>query len=161
MSSLEPDTVPEPPDTSVLPAVSEGTEPPPQHAANRSVLIRDFLIFELKLVLDGAMDLLLSPIGALLFIADLLVGGPYLGRRFYRLLRFGEKWDLWLNLYRPSRADDVDGQGLFQAGVQGADSLIGKVEALLKDQRLPEAYRARLEEWSTGLETSKDEDRER
>jgi len=160
---LESDDTPTPSDSNTLPAIHERVGAPPQHAADRSVLIRDFLIFELKLILDGAMDLVLAPIGALLFVADLVVGGPYLGRRFYRLLRFGEKWDLWLNLYRPSRSDDVDGQGLFQAGAQGADSLIGKVEALLKDQRLPEAYRARLEDWSTGLDTknTKDEQDER
>lgn len=122
------------------------------------MLIRDFLIFELKLFLDGAMDLLLSPIGAGLFIMDLVLGGPYLGRRFYRLLRFGEKWDLWLNLYRPSRTEELDGQGLFQAGAHSADSLIGKVEELLKDNRLPEAYRARLQEWSTGLQSKQDGD---
>ena len=123
----------------------------PLYAATRGVLIRDFLIFEMKLFLDGAMDLILGPIGALLFLIDMLLGGPRLGKRYYRLLRFGERWDRWLSLYRPSRTPDLEGKGLFQAGSHGADSLIGKVEQLLSDQRLPESYRRRLKEWSEGL----------
>lgn len=123
-----------------------------ERAPSRQVLVRDFLIFELKLLLDGAMDLILGPIAAVVFLLDLAVGGPHLGRRFYRLLRFGERWDLWLSLYQPARDADAREDGLFAAGARGADSLIGKLEELLTDPRLPDGTRRRIEEWVARLD---------
>ncbi|MEZ4414334.1 MAG: zinc ribbon domain-containing protein [Gemmatimonadota bacterium] len=123
----------------------------PARTPSRGVLVRDFLVFELKLILDGAMDVILGPIAAVVFFLDLVAGGPHLGRRFYRVLRFGERWDLWLSLYRSSQEAEQRPDGLFQAGAHSADSLIGAVEELMRDPGLPERYRKRLQGWAGSL----------
>jgi hypothetical protein len=119
---------------------------------SRAVMTRDFLIFELKLLLDGFVDLVMTPIAALVYLVDMIWGGPRRGRWFYPLLRMGERWDLWLNLYRPSTDAELSDEGLFAAGAAGADTLIGQLERLLRDGNIPEATRRRLDEWTDRLE---------
>jgi hypothetical protein len=100
----------------------------------RSVLIRDLLIFELKLFLDGLGDLVFSQLAILALIWDLIRGGPEMGKTFYSVLRFGEKWDLWLNLYRPSKDTETSGEGLLSAGMVDANSLLGRIEEMVKER---------------------------
>jgi hypothetical protein len=119
---------------------------------SRSVMTRDFLIFELKLVLDGFVDFIMTPIAAVVYLVDMVWGGERRGRWFYPLLRFGERWDLWLNLYRPSKDAELSKEGLFAAGAAGADTLIGQLERLVREGDIPEATRRRLDEWTYRLE---------
>jgi hypothetical protein len=100
----------------------------------RSVLIRDLLIFELKLFLDGLGDLVFSQLAILALIWDFIRGGPEMGRTFYTVLRFGERWDLWLNLYRPATETDESGEGLLSAGKVDANSLLGRIEEMVKER---------------------------
>ena len=106
----------------------------PQTRTSRSVLIRDLLIFELKLFLDGVGDLVFSQLAILALIWDFIRGGPEMGRTFYTVLRFGERWDLWLNLYRPAADTEESGEGLLAAGKVDANSLLGRIEELVKER---------------------------
>ncbi len=62
-------------------------------------LIRDVLVFQAKLVIDGLRDLLLSPISIAAALAGVLLGGGRPGRYFYDLLRVGRQSDDWINLF--------------------------------------------------------------
>ena len=101
------------------------------------VLIRDLLIFELKLFLDGMGDVLFSGLAIAALAWDLIRGGPDKGKTFYKVLRAGEKWDLWLNLYRPAKDAEHSGEGLLEAGFADANSLAGKIESIVKDRTDP------------------------
>jgi len=103
--------------------------------ASRTVLIRDLLIFELKLFLDGLGDLIFSQIAIVALLWDFIRGGPDMGKTFYRVLRAGEKWDLWLNLYRPAKGAQHSKDGLLESGMADANSLLGKIEALVRDRQ--------------------------
>lgn len=105
--------------------------------ASRGVVIRDLLIFEIKLLLDGVGDLLLTQLAVLAAIVDVLVGGPRMGRLFYGLMRIGERFDLWLNLYGAARDARTTPDGLFGASLAGADTLLGKLEELVRERELP------------------------
>jgi hypothetical protein len=111
-----------------------GNLPAPVRGPSKSVLIRDLLIFEVKLLLDGLGDLVLSQVAILALIWDLIRGGPETGKTFYRVLRAGEKWDLWLNLYRPATDAQQSSEGLLEAGLADANSLLGKIESIVKDR---------------------------
>jgi hypothetical protein len=108
--------------------------PPGPQAPTNSILIRDLLIFELKLFLDGMGDLVLSQVAIIALLWDLIRGGPEKGKTFYWVLRAGEKWDLWLNLYRPAKDAQHSGDGLLEAGMADANSLLGKIESLVKEK---------------------------
>jgi hypothetical protein len=103
--------------------------------ATRSVTARDFVIFQLKLVLDGLKDfgLFQLAIGALLI--DFVSGGGKRPRVFYSVLRLSERFDLWLNLngaMERLEQGDVGDDGLFGASEAGSDNLLGRIEQLVR-----------------------------
>ncbi len=107
----------------------------PEEGVETEVLVRDMLIFQLKLFLDGVKDIVLSPLAVLAVLWDLIPSRKgYRGRTFYQVLRMGERFDLWLNLYTPAREARTRGEGLLEAGAHSADSLVGKIEQLAREE---------------------------
>jgi hypothetical protein len=102
---------------------------------SRSVLVRDASIFMLKLWLDGLKDIALTAaaIGAL--VVDIS------GRRrsehllFYKVVRAGERFDLWLNLYGAAETGASSEEGLFGASRAGDKSFLGKLEEMTGGER--------------------------
>lgn len=113
--------------------------------ASRSVLIRDFLIFQLKLVLDGFKDVLMIQLSLVAIVGDLLTGG---GKNplFYRVMGLGERIDLWLNLHGALSRDDGEGDGLFGASQAGSDTLLGKLEQVVRGGDEPRRRRSQRTE---------------
>lgn len=110
--------------------------------ASKTVLIRDFLIFQLKLVLDGFKDLFLFQASIVAVVIDLLFTGGK-NRLFYRVMRAGERVELWLNLHgavsRMERTDD----GLFGASRAGSNSMLGALEQMVRGGDEPRSRGAR------------------
>jgi hypothetical protein len=109
----------------------------------KRVLIRDLLIFQLKLWMDGLKDLLLAPLSVGAGVLDIIWGPNKQGYRLYSVLRFGEKYDLWLNLFGAAREAERSGEGLFGGSEPGDGTLVGKLEELSSgrsqdDVRVPE-----------------------
>jgi len=105
-----------------------------REAQTPGVLIRDFLIFYIKLLIDGAKDLLFLQLALVAFCLDLILMIA-LGRRrglFYRVLEIGERFDLWLNLYKPSRGAGGNADGLFGESRAGDDTFLGEMEELVR-----------------------------
>jgi hypothetical protein len=108
--------------------------------ASRSVLIRDFLIFWLKLWLDGLKDLLMIQLSVVAVAFDLLFGGRR-KRLFYKVMRLGERIDLWLNLHGALAAGESSGDGLFGGSRAGSWSLVGKIEQAVRGGDQPRRRR--------------------
>jgi hypothetical protein len=100
------------------------------NSVSRWVIVRDLALFQLKLFLDGVVDLTLAPLSIAAAIVEIVFGGRRRGRFFYAILRLGEKADLWLNLYGASRRADAD--GLFGGSKAGSDSLLGEIEQRIR-----------------------------
>jgi hypothetical protein len=98
-----------------------------------SVILRDLIIFQIKLVMDGLKDIVLAPVSIVAAIADLLLPGTRRGHRFYAVMRVGERFDRWLNLFaaaeRAGRSDD----GLLGSERADPDSMLGRIESILFD----------------------------
>lgn len=109
---------------------------------HRRVLLRDLAIFLLKLVLDGVKGavVLQFSVGAALF--DLLFGRPGRPLLFYSVLRLSERFDLWLNVYGAADKAEMDEDGLFGASRAGSDSMLGKLEEIVRHRVDPEIPRA-------------------
>lgn len=103
-------------------------------AARKGTLIRDLLIFQLKLVLDSIKDVALIQISLVAAIYDLLFGRPGRPAVFYNVLRLSERLDLWLNLYGASRGAEADQDGLFGTSRAGDDTMLGQLEELVRDE---------------------------
>lgn len=103
--------------------------------ATRSVTVRDFVIFQLKLVLDGLKDLALFQLAIGALLIDLVSGGGRRKRVFYSVLTLSERFDLWLNLngaMERLERGEVDDDGLFGASEAGSDTLLGRIEQIVR-----------------------------
>jgi hypothetical protein len=108
--------------------------------ATRPVLIRDFLIFQLKLVLDGFKDLFLFWGAIVAVILDLFFSGKR-KRIFYSVMALGERIDLWLNLHGAIKKGAETGDGLFGGSKAGSDNLLGKLEQAVRGGDVPRRSR--------------------
>lgn len=98
------------------------------------MLIRDVLVFEGKLIVDGFRDFLLLPVSLIAGLISLLGKGPHPGPEFYDLLRLGRRSERWINLFgaldRKSASAPEDGK---QAG-RDFDDLVSRVESFVVDE---------------------------
>ena len=102
-----------------------------QRIKNNRVVLRDLVIFQIKLLLDGVADLILSQASFLAVIIDLLFPADRKGQRFYAVMARAERFDRWLSLYGSADAADLDEDGLFGASQAGSDTLLGRLENLV------------------------------
>lgn len=110
--------------------------------ATRPILIRDFLIFQLKLVLDGFKDLFLFWAGIVAVFIDLFFSGKR-KRIFYKVMKLGERIDLWLNLHGAMDRGEGSGDGLFGGSKAGSDSFVGQIEQAVRGGDEPRGARKR------------------
>ena len=92
------------------------------------VSIRDFCIFQLKLLIDGLKDGAVFTISFVAFAADLIFKRHGERRFFYRIMRVSERFDLWLNLHGGALRAESDEDGLFGVSEAGSNTLLGKLE---------------------------------
>jgi hypothetical protein len=104
----------------------------PEGYPSKTVLIRDLLILQLKLVVDAVKDLLLIKLALFAVVFDVLFGRPGRPLLFYGVLKLGERFDLWLNLYGAASGAETTDDGLFGASPAGANSLLGRLEQLVR-----------------------------
>lgn len=105
------------------------------------VLIRDLLIFQLKLLLDGLKDLVVFWMAIGASVLDILFPGERRGHRFYAVMRSAERFDAWLNLYGAAERADENEEGLFGESAAGADTMLGRLEEIIIGRREPSAGR--------------------
>lgn len=98
----------------------------------RGVLVRDLMVFQVKLFLDSVKDLVLLQASLGAALVDLVFMRHTRGRCFYAVLRASERVDLWLNLYGPSRGAGHDRDGLFGTSRAGDPTFLGKLEELVR-----------------------------
>lgn len=72
-------------------------------------LIRDFVGFEVKLVLDGLKDFVLAQVAIVAILLELVFIRRQRGRIFYGVMGLGARFEDWLRLYEPVSGDpDAD-----------------------------------------------------
>ncbi|MEJ6704557.1 MAG: hypothetical protein QNL15_10205 [Pseudomonadales bacterium] len=102
---------------------------------NRWQVLRDTVAFQFKLLMDGARDVLLSPISIGAAILGLIFSPDNPGIYFNRLMKFGRKTDAWINLFGASHydpnsetrdsndidSDDIDGKDIDSKDIDSKD----------------------------------------
>lgn len=104
----------------------------------KAVLVRDLVIFQIKLALDGVKDLVLAPVSIVAAAADIVFPGEKRGHRFYRVMVMGEKFDRWLNLFGAAEHAETSKDGLFGASRAGSATMLGKLEEMVLGREEPE-----------------------
>jgi hypothetical protein len=108
----------------------------------RGVLVRDLLLFQIKLFLDSFKDLALLQASFWAAAVDLVFIRHTRGRCFYAVLRMSERVDLWLNLYGASKGADRDSDGLFGTSRAGDNTFLGKLEELVRQREAAHRHAA-------------------
>ncbi len=103
------------------------SEPTP---SKRSTLIRNSVVFQLKLMADGFRDLVLLPISLIATIIGLLRGGDEPEREFNQVIQVGRDSEQWINLFGNHDAPETSN------ATASIDALFTKVEETLKRQYL-------------------------
>ena len=94
----------------------------------RGTLIRESVVFQLKLLADGARDLVLLPISLLATLVGLLRGGDEPGREFHRVIELGRRTEQWINLFGQH-------EPITEAGKAGSiDLLLTRAEEVVREQ---------------------------
>lgn len=96
------------------------------------VSIRDFAIFQIKLLIDGAKDGMVFTVSLVAFAIDLVFRRHGRRRFFYKVMRVSERFDLWLNLHGAAERAESHEDGLFGESLAGSDTLLGKLEELTR-----------------------------
>jgi len=94
-------------------------------------LVRDIVVFQVKLALDGLRDFVFSPLSIVAGVIDLITGGDQPGRRFYRVLALGGRTEGWINLFG---APSVPGHPELSESGRSIDTVVKQVEGLVVEQ---------------------------
>ena len=111
--------------------------------AERQVTLRDFLIFQLKLALDGLKDVVVFQVSIVAMIVDFASGRGRKPRWFYSVVRTSERFDRWLDLHGAMQKIDAGetDDGFFGASDAGSDSLLGELEQMVRGGDRPKKRR--------------------
>ncbi|MGB5486502.1 MAG: hypothetical protein WBN06_03880 [Lysobacterales bacterium] len=98
--------------------------------SKRGELIRNTVVFQLKLMADGFRDLILLPVSLIATIIGLLRGGDQPDREFQQVIQVGRDSEQWINLFGNHEAPENSN------AAASIDALFIKVEETLKQQYL-------------------------
>ncbi len=116
---------------------------------SRWLMIKNLLVFQVKLAGDAMRDLFLSPVSFVCSVIDIVKGNDHQQSYFRQLMQLGHKTDKWLNLFGYSQkkstsnsfnifsqSTDSQEKEAVEDKLSGAniDDLFDKIETLLKDQ---------------------------
>jgi hypothetical protein len=88
-------------------------------------LVRDVVVFQIKLGMEAVLDITLIPVSLAAAALDLVLGNWRRPRWFHAVLRFGERCEHWIDLW-----------GIATPGVDAhqseVDAVIRSIEALIR-----------------------------
>jgi hypothetical protein len=122
-------------------------------------LIRQAIVFQLKLGLDALRDILMSPISILLVVTDIVTGNNHQKSYFIRLMRLGRKSDHWINLFGVDfpNSEPEDNKVAVDSNV---DYWFTKIEEVIKEQqvdgKLSQSGKEKLQQYFGRINQSSD-----
>jgi hypothetical protein len=142
----------------------EQRSPEPDPAGDASVisqrrwqLIRDVLIFQAKMLIEGLRDLALVPLTLLATAFGLLFGREQPERIFHDVLRAGHRFDTWLNLFAPAGKGKREAPEALGSGEEPTiDQYFERIEQKLLEQHerggLTRSARETVDVWLNALQ---------
>jgi hypothetical protein len=111
----------------------------------------------MKLVVDGLKDLVLAPLSIVAGVLDVFRPEREGEGRFYRLLRNGDAFDRWVDLFEAARRErDTDGDALARSK-DGMDAQLRELESMLAEQvRRGDLTRKAKDAIDSGLDAIRD-----
>lgn len=109
--------------------------PETREPLDRRTLVRDVIVFQFKLIVDGLRDFFLVPVA---FFAGLLsffntkdgVPGPH----FYDLLEVGKQSEHWIDLFGAMRNAPPEIRNRVRFPEENMDQILDRIETFVKDE---------------------------
>ena len=96
--------------------------------SKRGELVRNTVVFQLKLMVDGVRDLVLLPISLIASMVGFVRGGDEPDREFKQVINLGRESERWIDLFGNHKTEENS------HAVASMDALFTKVEETLKQQ---------------------------
>jgi len=96
--------------------------------SKRGDLVRNSIVFQVKLMADGFRDLVLIPVSFFAAVIGLLRGGDEPEREFNQVIDIGRESEQWINLFGNHDVPENSNMGT------SIDVVFAKVEEALKQQ---------------------------
>ena len=123
-----------------------------EQTSKRGELVRDSVVFQLKLMADGLRDLVLLPVSLIATLIGLLRGGGEPEREFLQVIELGRTSEKWINLFGSHAATDDE------HAAASIDTLFAKLEETLKQQYLTSGLSANVKtEIDEALQAAQDQ----
>jgi hypothetical protein len=98
-------------------------------------LIRDVIVLQAKLVVDGLRDLVLVPASLIAGFVSLVSGKDGVpGPQFYRLLDVGKQSEHWINLFGATQHAPPDMEQSIPFPDADMDAILGRIEKFVVDE---------------------------
>lgn len=111
-------------------------ESPQLHeSSDRRKLVRDVVVFQFKLIVDGLRDFFLVPVAffaGLLSFVNAKNGVP--GPQFYNLLQLGKQSEEWIDLFGAMRNAPPDLRESMRFPEQSMDQILDRLETFVIDE---------------------------
>jgi len=104
-------------------------------------LLRNILILQLKLLIEAARDLALSPLTLAAGLLDLALAKRQSPRYFEQISRFGQRSDEWIDLWASGRPGQPAQPG-------SVDALLASVEQVVSDPQSGARKARVLKRWA-------------
>ncbi|MEM9173020.1 MAG: hypothetical protein AAGA84_09980 [Pseudomonadota bacterium] len=96
---------------------------------DKGTLIRDAIVFQLKLVIDGVRDLVLIPVSFVGALVSLVHPGRNAGKTFYDIVAFGRETEKQINLFEAANRILPESERTTPSELDG---LVDQVEGYMK-----------------------------
>ncbi len=102
---------------------------------DRWTLIRDVVVLQAKLVVDGLRDLLLVPASLVAGVWSLVSGDrDRPGPQFYQLVSLGKQSELWIDLFKAYEHAPEEVKREHEFAVSNLDELVDRFESFVVDE---------------------------
>jgi hypothetical protein len=129
----------------------DGNKAEDDAASSRKDLLRNVIVFQFKLFVDGIRDLILVPVSLVAAALDLASGAELASGNFARVLSLGRRSERYINLFGESEYPNQDPGSDAQSPGPDLDEVLGMLESRVKDRYRQEGASAVAEEAMNAL----------
>lgn len=101
-------------------------------SSKRQQLVRNIVIFQLKLWVDGLRDLILLPVSLVAAIVGFLRSGEDPERELNQVKAYGRQTEEWINLFGQHGVGEQQGDGKNSHALASIDGVFDKLEESLR-----------------------------
>lgn len=127
---------------------TDGIDETEQTSISKSAMLRDAVVFQIKLLIDGIRDLVLIPVSLVGTVVSLLHPGKNAGRAFYSVVEAGRETERQINLFEAANRILPEEE---KSAPSELDGLVNQVETYVRREYQSDRFSAARERLEVAL----------